>query len=70
MLTFETPFHDMCSTHRAILHKLDQTCSIVYFDEVGMSQCPDIIITEDGRFRYAGTQDGQASYVEEEVEAK
>lgn len=66
MLTFETPFHDMCASHTGILYKLDRTIESVYFDHVELSRCPDVIVTSEGRFRYKGVSDGQAIYTQEE----
>lgn len=67
MLIFETPFHDMCASHTAILYKLDHTIESVYFDHVGLEKCPDVIVNSEGRFRYKGVSDGQAIYTQEEV---
>lgn len=67
MLTFETPFHDMCANHTGILYKLDHTIESVYFDHVELSRCPDVIVNSEGRFRYKGVSDGQAIYTQEEV---
>lgn len=68
MLTFETPFHDMCSSHTAILYNSDYTIDSVYFDHLQLDKCPDIIVTSDGRFKYKGVSDGQAIYTQIEGE--
>lgn len=68
MLSFETPFHDMCASHTAILYRLDNTIQSVYFNDVQLDKCPDIIVTEEGRFKYCGVSDGQAIYRQVESE--
>lgn len=70
MLSFETPFHDMCASHTALLYKSDRTIESVYFDYVQLSKCPDIIATEEGRFKYRGVSDGQAIYRQEIAEVE
>lgn len=66
MLSFESPFHDMCVSKTAVLSHLDNTIEIVYFDFVQLEKCPDVIINSDGRFKYCGVSDGQARYKQEE----
>ena len=62
MLSFEPPFHDICSRHTAILYNSDNTIDSVYFDDVELDKCPNVIITSEGRFEYKGVSDGQAIY--------
>jgi hypothetical protein len=68
MLSFQAPFHSMCATHTAVLSHLDNSVDIVYFDFLQLDNCPDVIISSEGRFKYQGVSDGQARYKEQEKE--
>lgn len=67
-MTFELPFHSMCSRHQGLLYQHgDNRPEFIDFDAAGLTQCPNAIVTDENvRFVYKGIAEGQAIYVVEE----
>lgn len=81
LIKFELPFHPMCLEHRGLLISLNLTAPNQYvdFDQIGMKECPEVLVMgfdrenqygkSEGvevRYRYQGVQDGRAVYREED----
>lgn len=66
-LTFELPFHPMCSRHQGLFYQAGVSYpDFIDFDQAGLSQCPNVIIKNGVRFVYKGIAEGQAVYVVED----
>lgn len=67
-MTFELPFHEMCTTKKALLYEIDNSHpDSIDLSEIGLYHCPNSITTDNGkRFTYQGVSDGQAIYQEEQ----
>lgn len=66
-MTFELPFHFMCSKHQGLLYQHGVSYpDFIDFDQAGLTQVPNVIVQNGVRFVYKGTAEGQAIYVVEE----
>lgn len=69
-ISFQAPFHGMCTEHQAILYFTDQSIASdwIDFNSLSISEMPDVILLKGKRFKYGGVSDGRAGYMEEKEE--
>lgn len=65
-ISFELPQHPMSEQHEALLSTSDTIFQLVNLDELSLDFLPDVIILDNHRYRYSGTEYGRGIYRKEE----